>query len=110
MGKTKTIGVVGAATMGRGIVQLFAQAGYVVRCLDTQPGAAAKAVDHVDGMLTKLVEKGRLQGDELERIRGRITVCVSPDEMAGCDVVIEAIIEDLGAKRELFRTLEGIVS
>ncbi|NPC54990.1 3-hydroxyacyl-CoA dehydrogenase [Caenimonas soli] len=109
MGKSKTIGVVGAGTMGRGIVQLFAQAGYVVRCLDTQPGAAAKAVDHVDGMLAKLVEKGRIQRDELERIRSRITACASPVEMADCDVVIEAIIEDLGAKRELFRTLEGIV-
>jgi 3-hydroxybutyryl-CoA dehydrogenase len=110
MRETKTIGVVGAGTMGRGIVQLFAQAGYVVRCLDTQPGAAAKAVDHVNGMLAKLVEKGRLRGDELERIRGRITACASPDEMADCDVVIEAIIEDLGAKRELFRALEGIVA
>jgi len=109
MSECKTIGVVGAGTMGRGIVQLFAQAGHVVRCHDAQAGAAAKAVDYVDGMLAKLVDKGRLEHVELERIRGRMTACASLSDLADCDVVIEAIVEDLGAKRELFRALEGIV-
>src|SRR4051794_34179394 len=105
----KTIGVVGAGTMGRGIVQLFAQAGHVVLCHDAQPGAAAKAVDHVDGMLQKQVDKARLSAAELERSRTRMTACAALEEMVGCDVVIEAIVEDLGAKRDLFRALEGVV-
>lgn len=109
MSQTKTIGVVGAGTMGRGIVQLFAQAGHVVRCQDAQPGAAAKAVDHVDGMLARLVDKGRLAASELERIRGRVTACTSLDELVDCDLVVEAIVEDLAAKRDLFRALESIV-
>ena len=105
----KTIGVVGAGTMGRGIVQLFAQAGHVVLCHDAQPGAAAKAVDQVDGMLQKLVDKARLSATELERIRTRMRACSALEELVGCDVVIEAIVEDLKAKRDLFRALEGVV-
>ncbi|WP_374665825.1 3-hydroxyacyl-CoA dehydrogenase [Ramlibacter sp.] len=104
------IGVVGAGTMGRGIVQLFAQAGHVVRCHDAQPGAAAKAVQAVLDQLTKLVEKGRLSADALAAIRGRIHVSEDLASFADCDVVIEAIVEDLDAKRALFRALEAVVS
>lgn len=57
--QTTTIGVVGAGTMGRGIVQLFLQAGHSVRCHDAQAGAAVKAIEYVDGMLARAVEKGR---------------------------------------------------
>jgi 3-hydroxybutyryl-CoA dehydrogenase len=103
------IGVVGAGTMGRGIVQLFAQAGHPVACYDAQPGGAAAAVDHVLGMLQRNVEKGRLAADAFERIRGRIEVAADLQGLADCGVVIEAIVEDLGVKRELFRSLEAIL-
>jgi len=104
------IGVVGAGTMGRGIVQLFAQAGHVVRCHDAQPGAAAKAVQAVLEQLGKLVEKGRLSADALAAIRERIHVSEDLASFADCGVVIEAIVEDLEAKRALFRALEAVVS
>ena len=68
---TTTIGVVGAGTMGRGIVQLFLQAGHMVRCHDAQPGAAAKAVEYVDGMLARAVEKGRMTAADQRAARGR---------------------------------------
>jgi 3-hydroxybutyryl-CoA dehydrogenase len=103
------IGVVGAGTMGRGIVQLFAQAGHAVVLHDAQPGAGAAAVDHVLGMLQRNVEKGRLEPAAFERIRGSIHVADSLQGLAGCGVVIEAIVEDLDVKRELFRALEGIL-
>lgn len=105
-----TIGVVGAGAMGRGIVQLFAQAGYRVRCFDTQTGAAAKAVDFVTGMIGRGVEKGRLTADEFDHIRGRIHPCNEMMDLADCEVIVEAIIEDLEAKRALFCALEGVVS
>jgi len=104
------IGVVGTGTMGRGIVQLFAQAGHHVSCYDAQPGAAAKAVEFVTGMIGRGVEKGRLGPADFEQIRARIHACSELSGLASCDVVLEAIVEDLEAKRNLFRTLEGIVA
>lgn len=103
------VGVVGAGAMGRGIIQLFAQAGHPVRCYDTQAGAAASAVDYVLDMLRRNVEKGRLDALDFERIRASIGVAGDLPALAGCGVVIEAIVEDLGVKRELFRSLEEIL-
>ncbi|WP_295525940.1 3-hydroxyacyl-CoA dehydrogenase [uncultured Pseudacidovorax sp.] len=107
---TTTIGVVGAGTMGRGIVQLFLQAGHTVRCHDAQPGAAAKAVDYVDGMLARAVEKGRMAAADHQAARGRLHACSALEELADCTLVIEAIVEDLEAKRSLFRQLESFVA
>ncbi|KTT24807.1 3-hydroxyacyl-CoA dehydrogenase [Pseudacidovorax intermedius] len=107
---TTTIGVVGAGTMGRGIAQLFLQAGHMVRCHDAQPGAAAKAVEYVDGMLARAVEKGRMTTADHQAARGRLQACNALEELAGCTLVIEAIVEDLEAKRNLFRQLEALVA
>ena len=103
------IGVVGAGAMGWGIVQLFAQAGHRVWCFDTQAGAADKAVAHVGGMLGKLVDKGRLAAEVLAQIRTRLHAATSLQEMAGCDLIVEAIVENLQAKRSLFAELETVV-
>ncbi|MGE0330330.1 MAG: 3-hydroxyacyl-CoA dehydrogenase [Ramlibacter sp.] len=104
-----TIGVVGAGTMGRGIAQLYAQAGHPVRIYDAQPGAAGAAVAYVVGMLQRNVDKGRLAVDAFERIRAGISAAPDLGALAGCAVVVEAIVEDLGVKRDLFRALEGIL-
>jgi 3-hydroxybutyryl-CoA dehydrogenase len=104
-----TIGVVGAGTMGRGIVQLFAQAGHTVRCHDAQPGAAAKAVEYVDGMFARAVEKGRMTAAAHEDARQRLKACDGLADLADCELVIEAIVEDLEVKRALFRELEGLL-
>lgn len=104
-----TIGVVGAGTMGRGIVQLFAQAGHTVYCHDAQPGAAAKAVEYVDGMFARAVEKGRMAAADHEGARRRLKACAGLADLADCELVIEAIVEDLEVKRALFRELEGLL-
>lgn len=103
------IAVIGAGTMGRGIVQLFAQAGHRVHCFDSFEGAADKAVEFVVGMIGRGVAKGRIDADEFERIRGQIHAAATMQDLADCDVLIEAIVEDLEAKRALFRSLEAIV-
>ena len=103
------IGVIGAGTMGRGIVQLFAEAGHEVRLYDTQDGAAARGRDFVADLLRRAADKGRIKPEQMEATLGRIRPQSELGGLAGCDVVIEAVIEDLGVKRELFRALEPIV-
>lgn len=109
MAEKITIGVVGAGVMGRGIVQLFAQAGHPVRCHDAQPGAATKAIDHVDGMFARAVQKGRMTAAQHALARGCVKACDRLADLADCGLVIEAIVEDLEAKRGLFRELERLV-
>ncbi|MBR0687737.1 3-hydroxyacyl-CoA dehydrogenase [Bradyrhizobium manausense] len=104
------IGVVGAGTMGRGIVQLFAQAGHALLCFDEKPDAAAQGLTAVFSTLESLVAKGRLTSDALQSIRSRASICSSLADLAGCDVVIEAIIEDIAIKRDLFARLEDVVA
>ncbi|NMF90671.1 3-hydroxyacyl-CoA dehydrogenase [Aromatoleum petrolei] len=105
-----TLGVVGTGLMGRGIAQIAVQAGVTVRLFDTRAGAAAEACDAVGGMLAKLAEKGKIDTAAARAATERMTVAASLAELAGCDVVVEAIVENLDAKRGLFRDLEEVVS
>ena len=105
-----TVGVVGAGTMGRGIAQLFVQTGHRVLCFDAMEGAAAKAVAYVDGMLARLAEKGKLTPDQLADARARLVAVPELKGLAPCDLIIEAIVEDLAVKRALFVSLEAIVA
>lgn len=102
-------GVAGAGTMGRGIAQVLAQCGARTLLFDAQPGAARKAKDALAQSLDKLVEKGRLSRADVEASLGRIQLADSVDAFKPCHVVVEAIVEDLAAKKGLFSALEGIV-
>jgi 3-hydroxybutyryl-CoA dehydrogenase len=106
MSKLVGVGVVGAGTMGAGIAQVAAVAGHRVMLADAVPGAAARAVSAVKDRVKAQVAKGRLNvdPDTLD-----LTPVESADEFADCGIVIEAIIEDLNAKRALFAELEGVV-
>ncbi|WP_454693425.1 3-hydroxyacyl-CoA dehydrogenase [Achromobacter aegrifaciens] len=104
------IGVVGAGAMGRGIAQLFAQSGHVVKCFDAAEGAACKAMVYVNDIISRSVEKGRVTQAEAALIAGRLHACVHLEELANCDLVVEAVVEDLEVKRQLFVALEEIVS
>jgi 3-hydroxybutyryl-CoA dehydrogenase len=104
-----TIGVVGAGTMGRGIIQLYAQAGHPVCCVDAQPGAATRAIDDVLGMLRRQVDKGRLTSAAMADIKATMRAADGLEGLADCGIVIEAIAEDLSAKRQLICALEDIV-
>jgi 3-hydroxybutyryl-CoA dehydrogenase len=103
-------GVAGAGTMGRGIAQVLAQSGARTLLYDAQPGAARKAKDAIAGSLAKLVEKGRLSASQVDASLGKLELADSLQGLAPCHVVIEAIVEDLAAKQQLFRALEGIVA
>jgi len=105
-----TAGVAGAGTMGRGIAQVLAQGGARTLLFDAQPGAAAKAKDAIAQALGKLVEKGKSTQAEAAAIVSRIEVVPSLDAFAPCHVVVEAIVEDLEIKKELFKNLELHIS
>jgi len=103
-------GVAGAGTMGRGIVQVLAQCGARTLVFDAQPGAARKAKDSIAQSLGKLVEKGRLGAADVEITLRRVEIADSLEGLAPCHVVVEAIVEDLSAKRDLFAKLERNVN
>jgi 3-hydroxybutyryl-CoA dehydrogenase len=104
------VGVIGTGAMGRGIVQVTAAGGMNVVMIDTRPGAAEEAKEFVAKMLSRAAEKGSMTAAEAEAATARIRVAQSLAEFKDCHLVIEAIVENLDAKRELFAELEGIVS
>ncbi len=101
--------VVGAGIMGAGIAQVAAQAGHTVRLFDLREGAAAAAHAKLATTLDGLAAKGRLEANEAKAIAARIVVAGRLDEAAGAGLVVEAIVENLDAKRGLFRELEAVV-
>jgi 3-hydroxybutyryl-CoA dehydrogenase len=104
-----TVAVVGTGTMGRGIVQVSAQGGMRVIAYDEKPGAAQAARDYIASMLAGLVEKGRVPEADAKAAVDRIVVAKDLGEVHAANVVIEAIVEQLGPKQELFARLESIV-
>lgn len=104
------LGVVGTGFMGRGIAQVAAQAGIEARMFDARAGAAEAAREAIAAQLRGMVQKGKLEAAACEQALLRLQPVGSLKDLSGCGIVIEAIIEDLESKRELFRTLEGIVS
>ncbi len=102
------VAVVGAGAMGAGIAQVAAVAGHPVRLLDNRPGAAEQAVAGIRVELAKLADKGKLTVDAAQAAGERLSAVESSAELAGCGLVVEAIVEHLEVKRGLFRDLEAI--
>ena len=95
--------------MGRGIAQIAAQAGSTVRLYDTQPQALARARDELFSQWDRQLEKGRMDADAVASCKSRLQTAESLQELADCELVVEAIVERLDAKRALFSQLEAIV-
>ena len=104
------MGVVGAGTMGSGIAQIAAQAGCEVILVDSSAEALQRSQEKLAKVFARLVEKGRIASDESESVQQRITRVTTLESLAPCDMVIEAIVEDLDIKTTLFQSLEGMVS
>jgi 3-hydroxybutyryl-CoA dehydrogenase len=98
------VGVVGLGTMGAGIVQLCVEAGLETVGREVSMDLAERARDRVAHFLTRKVEKGQIESFDIERL----SLTTSLDDLADCDLVIEAIVEELGAKQELLRELERV--
>ena len=103
------IAVVGAGAMGAGIAQVAAVAGHRVRLLDNRPDVAARAVAGIRAQLAKMAEKGRLTAADAAAAGMRLLPAHEIADLADAGLVIEAIVEDLAEKQELFADLEGTV-
>lgn len=102
------VGVVGCGLMGSGIAQICAQAGLDVVVREIDDGACEQGRGKIDKFLGKAVEKGKLSEDDKAAIMGRMTFTTQLADMKDCDLVVEAIIENLEIKRALFAELDGI--
>lgn len=107
--RSRTVAVVGTGTMGQGIAQVALVAGHPVRLHDTVPDRARQAAEALTGRLDRLVEKGRMSPVERDEAAGRLRVADTLDGLADAALVIEAIVERLDVKQELFAALEKIV-
>lgn len=105
-----TIGIVGAGAMGRGIAQIAAQAGSQVRLFDVQAQAAQAAQLYVTEQWGRLRDKQRISPEDAQAYAARLGIAHQLKDLADCDLVIEAVVERLDVKTQLFQELEGIVS
>jgi 3-hydroxybutyryl-CoA dehydrogenase len=102
------VGVIGAGTMGAGIVQVAAQAGCTVKLFDAREGAATAAIARNTEALKTLASKGKMSAEDATNAAARMKSAVDLNDFHDCELVIEAIVEDLAAKRALFKSLEAI--
>jgi len=103
-----TVGVVGAGTMGSGIAQVATQSGYDVVLRDVEDDFVEEGIEALAGGLDRLVEKGTIDGSEAERMRERVTGTTDLAALADTDLVIEAVVEDVDVKRDVFADLDDV--
>src|SRR5215813_6856656 len=104
----EVIGVVGAGTMGNGIAQVFARAGYKVVMRDVAADYLARGLSAIDKSLQRDVDKERLSADEKNKVVARIQTATDLNTLSSTSLVVEAITEDLNAKLDVFRSLDQI--
>jgi 3-hydroxybutyryl-CoA dehydrogenase len=109
MAKIEKVGVLGAGLMGHGIAQVAAQTGYDVVLREVDEASLAKGISKIEKQLARAVEKGKSSQEDADAVRGRIQGTTDYGELAGCDLVIEAITEDLALKLEMWKQVDGIV-
>jgi 3-hydroxybutyryl-CoA dehydrogenase len=105
----KTVGVLGAGLMGHGIAQVSAQAGYDVVLREVDEQTLQKGLGRIEKQLARAVERGKSTEEDTVAVRGRIRGTVDYADLAACDLVVEAITEDLGRKLEMWREVDRIV-
>src|SRR6266568_5823776 len=105
----KTVGVIGAGTMGSGIAQVFAQSGFAVRLVDVAQPMLARARASIDQSLEKFVAKGKLSAADREATLKRLITTITLDQLSDADYVVEAIVENADTKAALFASLDAIV-
>lgn len=103
------IGVVGAGTMGSGIAQLAAQQGYSVILYDLNDELVSKGMGRIQGSLNKLVERGKFTEADRDAILGRFTTTSNLEDMKGAGVIIEAVLESMQVKQDIFGKLDAIL-
>lgn len=108
--KIEKMALVGTGVMGMGIAQIAAQAGLEVRLFDTKAGAAEIGLNKLKNLLEKLVVKGKITQQQFDDTAAKFVIIDRIEQIAGVDLVVEAIIENLEIKQTLFKDLEAVVS
>jgi len=108
MTEIKTVGVAGSGTMGAGIAIVAARAGFRTIVFDTRADALERARKQTEGFFAKSVERGKLKADEVERILAGLSGTTDMSALAACDIVIEAVFEDLAVKHALCGELNKV--
>ena len=106
MNEINVIGIVGAGQMGSGIAQVAATSGYAVRLFDAFPGVAEQSLRRIQASLDKLLKKGKLDQERHYMAYGAVTVVETLEEAAQADLVVEAAVEQVELKKELFAALD----
>ncbi|WP_255150545.1 3-hydroxyacyl-CoA dehydrogenase family protein [Halorarius halobius] len=104
-----TVGVVGAGTMGNGIAQVAAGAGYDVVMRDVEQEFVDRGMDAIDDSLSRFVDKGDISADEKRETLDRVVGATDLADLADCDLVVEAVIEEMDVKRDVFADLDETV-
>lgn len=109
MKKIKTVGVIGAGTMGAAIAQKFAQEGFTVYLNDREQQYIDKGINGIRGILEQGVERKLFTQEKVEGVIGLIKGTTNQEDLKACDLIVEAIFENFDVKTELFKTLDKIV-
>ena len=102
------VGIIGAGTMGAGIAQAAASAGWFVKLFDIDPSLLDKARDNIAKRFDRLVEKNRITSERAEKCTSRISTTTSMDNLGGCDLIIEAATENQSIKEKIFKSMDSI--
>jgi 3-hydroxybutyryl-CoA dehydrogenase len=105
----RKVGVLGCGLMGSGIAEIAARAGYETVVREVSEEVVEKGVAKIHGSLAKAVEKGKMSAEDRDAAVGRLSGVVGLDALADCDIVIEAIIENIDEKRKTFTALDEVV-
>ena len=103
------VAILGAGAMGKGIAQLIVQAGVKVVIYDTNPQALESAKTSITQQWERMLEKNRITPEDLKAYASRLTLAAQLEDLRECDLVIEAIVENLTVKAQVFKSLESIL-
>jgi 3-hydroxybutyryl-CoA dehydrogenase len=104
----KTVGVIGCGLMGSGIAQVCAQSGYKTAVREVKEDLLKKGLGRIDGFLAKSVEKGKLTAEQKTATMANLSGTINLVDLKNCDIIIEAAIENIDLKKELFAELDGV--
>lgn len=108
MSEIKKVGVLGCGLMGRGIAQVAAQAGFATIARDISDEFTGKAKAAIEKSLGKFVAKGKMSAEDRDAALGNLTFTITVSDLKDCDIVVEAVTEDLELKNKLWRELDGL--
>ncbi|WP_420129953.1 3-hydroxyacyl-CoA dehydrogenase family protein [Longimicrobium sp.] len=108
MAEIKRVGVLGCGLMGSGIAQVAAAAGYETLVREVSDELCQRGIGGIGKQLGKAVEKGKLAAEERDAIVGRLKGTTSLEDLKDCDIIIEAVVEDLAVKNQMWQTLDAV--